>query len=327
MPMPTPVKTWNWDVNNRVTFTTMLTVNQTLLLEMKNYLKTQGFTVKGSSNSVAAAMDAVDRWVVATDIVRGSGTTNVQSWIVLEHAGMGGAEILIAYQGGAVENAKWAWSPGGIWTIAATPTHQPTATDEVSLGTTWDPGTASLDRLWDGWVSTDGAVIMFTIARNNSFERWIGIGMIDSQVVGTGATFSPPIFGFTLSAAQKDVTNFSSLGTNKVARVLTTESVTAVNASCGAGTEGYSSQLQGNRAAYLSKLQRDASGNPTALLMPASVWTETAGVEGKLGNMYDVWSALNTAADGTTYPPTDLDFMQIGDWLVTWDGVTIPVLV
>jgi len=85
-------KTWQFDINRARSETTVLGMVQYTLWYYKAFLTgqiggaTKGlWSVAGSSDSLTAGMDGVDRWgssFDATKIVRGSGTS-IKSWVVL----------------------------------------------------------------------------------------------------------------------------------------------------------------------------------------------------------------------------------------------------
>lgn len=329
MALPTPQKTWVIDPCNRVVFSSLVQTQRTIAYENKVFLKANGFTVKGSSTGSVAAMDAVDRWAAATDAgTRGANTTTAQSWIVLEHSGMGGLEILMTYQGSADNNYKIAISPGGNWTVAATATHQPTASDEVIvIANTIDfiNSTASGDRLWSGWVSSDGAICRLAIARAGAWVNGFAIESVSSTVnTSGGAGFSPAVLGVLLGTGSA----FQPYSTRNNAAVANAGGVGRANGIGQAttqvtgmmGVEGYNGTSGPANTTFVPELQG------SALLYPLTVWSNTATARGKLGLLYDWWVGLTTAGDGDTYPndATRL-FIQLNDDVWPWDGSAISM--
>ncbi len=325
MSLPTLQKTYNISPCNRVVFVSAAQCYADEVFAFKNYLKARGFTVKGSSTGAAAAMDGTDRIVTAaTDwATRGANATSAQSWIVLEHTGMGGVEILLAYQGGSANGMKVAISQGGLWTVAGTATFQPTATDELIImaaGTSLDGGVASLDRLWSAWCATDGSKIDWVIARNGAFVHWLRIGLIDPVAIITPAAWAVPAIGFRLSAMLH-------------ANLFTTASVNArIDGGAGyqgvtayVGCEGYNAGTVPAKVTGASKLQ----GGAGKLLTPLSLWTETVGADGKIGNMIDIWAGVAANVDGTTYPlepaASPRQFIHVGNFVLPWDGSAVQM--
>jgi hypothetical protein len=321
MSLPTLQKSYTFSPCNRITFVSATQCYQDEFVAFKNFLKTCGFTVKGSSDGTTAAMDGSDRIVTPATHwnTRGATTTSAQSWIVIEHTGMAGAEVLFCYQGGSVNTLKVAISPGGLWTVAGTATFQPTATDELIImaaGTNLDGGAASLDRLWSGWCATDGSEFDFAIARNGVWVRWLRIGMLDPVAIIAPAAWAVPIQGFSISAMA-------------YANLFTTASVSArVDPGTGTygtrtfyvGCEGYNNGTVPAKVTGAGKLQ----GAAGKLLTPLSLWDSAD--EGKLGNMIDIWAGVAANPDGTTYPnDSSRQFIHVGNFVLPWNGSVVAM--
>jgi len=81
--MPAPTRTWTLSWNNApTTQTTVQDQTREILRVFKNNMVSAGWTVEGSSDSVAAGMDSTDRWDSDTDLVWNSGGS-AHSWLVL----------------------------------------------------------------------------------------------------------------------------------------------------------------------------------------------------------------------------------------------------
>lgn len=322
MSLPTPVKTWNHNANNRITFVSNTQCMQDAIVAFKNELKTRGFTVKGSCDGTTGAMDGVDRLGGFT--VRGASPTAPQSWIVLEHTGMGGVEILIAYQGAATTNMKLALSQSGVWTLAATATHQPTATDEqIVMPNTGnlDGAATSGDRLWSTAISSDGSQVHLIIARAGVWVNWLYIGLADPSAVISPAAWSPAVVSFRRAASQMNLADLVTTTANMSGRV--NPSGGYVAATFFGGTEGFNGS---NGVAAIGNVNPPAQGGTGFLFFPISLWSLTSTVEGKWGNLIDIWAGLTTVNDGDTYPnDTSRQFICLGDFIIKWNG-SAPVL-
>lgn len=77
--------TWTTSFNNVPGQASVTAQAQNVALALKNLILAAGGSVIGSSNSVAAGLDAVDRWAAASDLVWNS-AGNAHSWIVLRDA-------------------------------------------------------------------------------------------------------------------------------------------------------------------------------------------------------------------------------------------------
>lgn len=155
---------------NRVVFASAAQCFQDEWFAFITFMKSVGWECVGSCNGAAGAMDGpgTDRISsAATLATRGATAAAPQSWWIGKRTdgGMGGAKVMFAYEGGGANQLKISVSVGAGtgFTLAGTPTHQPTDADQIvvqAAGTSLDGGAAALDRLWSGWCSTDGSVLM-----------------------------------------------------------------------------------------------------------------------------------------------------------------------
>ena len=165
MALPTLIKIYEFDVNNRILLTgNELSLHQNTLFAIKQMLTgytTLPWTVAGSSNAVVGAMDATDRWTVATDLVWATGT---RSWIVLENTL--GVQLCIDLNKSAStpQQATILGSLTGAFTGGSN-TARPTATDEFQCNTKTTTGywmggdnVGSTDKVIHGLHATDGTV-------------------------------------------------------------------------------------------------------------------------------------------------------------------------
>src|SRR5215471_8413292 len=142
--LPTLTKTWNTATINLSVTTNIngLTSGRPVFLAIKNKLKALTnfpIAIKGSSNSVTAAMDGVDRWATESDLVWVV-STGVHSWGVWEfpqiNDGAGHKLQLCADctgNGSAVGNlVQWYASAVSGFT-GGTTSLRPTAIDEIPL--------------------------------------------------------------------------------------------------------------------------------------------------------------------------------------------------
>lgn len=151
-------------LNQTIAFVSLLATMGSYIVGIANQAIAKGYTVAGSSNGVAAAMDGVNRCTLAAGFaVRATIAGAAQSWLVITAAN--GAQTLFAYQGASDDIARISCSPGGLFIVAGTATFQPTATDEVvgTSGATLIGATASANRVFN--VIIDSA--------HNGWRAWI----------------------------------------------------------------------------------------------------------------------------------------------------------
>lgn len=317
MPLPTVTKTWIISPNNRVVYTSLNDTMARYLFGVKNFLVANGYTIVGSSNGVTAGLDAVDRWTTFNNVTtRGASAAAAQSWIVLRDGN--GADILLAYQGGTDNIARISFSPGQLFVAAGTATFQPIAADEqvVSSATDLIGATASVDRIWHGWVSSDAKFCRFAVARAGVWvgRSW-GIERFTPAVVAPAAVANP-VWGFAITTQQL-ILNGNQAG---VARA--TVSAVPFNCAVFLGCEFFKNVIA-NFGTAKPELQSQW------LVIPLSIASATTGARGKLGNVIDQWLGRTDAEDGSYYG--QLQFLSISGYFGSggvwpWDGVTVPLM-
>jgi len=338
MALPVITKTWTITANNRIPYVSLNDTMSKYLFGVKEFLKTNGYTVRGSSDGVTASppstlvSDGIDRWVTAANVTtRGTGSGTPQSWIVLRDGA--GVDILITYQGPATDDtARVSFSAGQLFTTQATGTFQPTATDEavvLSSGSGSLIGsTASLsDRNWFGWVDSQSKMCRFAIARAGIFAglAW-GVEHVLS-VIGvpssSPAVWSPPTWGFAWNPGASIIPNQTSIGIARVSVASLAQSVTVF-----LGIEEFA-----NNNALFSGIKPEFQGGAAFPMFPLSIESNTANAHGKMGNLIDWWQGRTSGGvDGDLYG--SLQFLGIGgisgasngSGVWPWDGTTVPVL-
>ncbi len=314
MALPTKSKTWTISPNNVVYDTSgALQIMSSLLLAVKNsILGMSGVTVKGSCNGTTGAMDAVDRWSTIANVqTRASSTTAAQSWIVLDLANMGGAELLISYWGSGATTAAIYFSPGGNYTLAGTSTHKPTATDEVTISISTALITTG-NHLWTTWLTSDGSALWFAFAAGGTWRTCIGLQLVTSRV--TAGTFSPAAVGIKLNSSSWAISTWSS----PFAFCRLDPGGGAVNIDGYFGIEGAKTGIAATLYPGFPELQ----GAPH--IFPVSVWSETSTARGAVCWLTDVWAGNTDARDGDFYPnAVTRSFVQLGDFILPWGGTPI----
>ena len=345
MALPTPQKTWIIDPCNTIVFVSLVQTMREYLFQLKEFLKLNGYTVRGSSDGTTASpastliTDGVDRWVTAANAgVRGTVSAAAQSWIVLQD--VSGVSILLAYQGAGVsptgdDIARISFSPNQLFTTQATGTFQPTATDEqvVSSATSLIGSTASGNRVWSGWVDSTGRLCRFAIARAGIWVgRLWGIEQYDNSDLESPAFADPssrPTWGYALTTATAYVPNGTQVGVGRhsVGGVVVNNSF-FFNMEC--------FPINGTQSQYAitwGSIKPELQGSLGYPIFPLPLSCQAAGGRGKAGLAYDVWAGRFTgAADGDTYGVLQFIAMSsylagnTGNGLWPWDGVTAVVM-
>jgi hypothetical protein len=203
MTFPQLQKNWTVSPNVRQAFTTLVGVAGWYAYENKTRMLAVGWTVKFTSNGTtgpASGVDTTDRITsAATFATRATVAAAPQSWYVLQNAD--GIQILFAYQAAGVSPTgddiiRISYSQGGLFTLAGTTTHQPTATDEIvmSAATTVINATASLDRVMSIFCANDTTAWRCCLFRNSVLISSISLDKVTRIAPSTTLTV-PYLFG------------------------------------------------------------------------------------------------------------------------------------
>lgn len=333
MGLPALQKTWNISACNRIPYVSLNDTMANLLFGVKEFLKSHGYTVRGSSDGVTGGMDGVDRWDTASKAaIRGASATTPMSWIVLRDQnprtlGADGVDILFAYQGASDDIARISISSTAEYAVAGTATHRPAtpantecvAAENASLISSATSG----DRLWSCWVSSDARAFRVAVARGNIWVGMLwGVEDLASSVISP-AQFDPAVWAWGYSSANTGfatVVAGHSTQRGGQARVVVSSIPYIVNVG---GTHESLENTSVNYANYNLELQ-GSQGVPMFPLGCATL--NSVGARGKLGDRFDWWTGRTAVgtADGDTYG--SLEFIQLGHIVWPWDEITTPVM-
>ena len=319
MSVPAHAKTWVYSMNNRIPYVSVFNTMQQYLHGVKTFLKANGYVCKGSSASGVGAMDGTDRWTTPASVTpRATAAAQVQPWIVLTDGN--GFDLLITYQGAADYVCRISSSQTGAFVVASTPTHQPTAVDEVvflSGVDTIDSQTG--DRLWFGWVDSEHKMCRFAIARSGMWtgQLW-GLELGVSTVIGPPAVWNPPVFSF---AFRPNAALWNGSQTVGFARPI----VASVGVPI---TLNMMMEVFNNQFNLWGNVKPEAQGGLGYPMFPLSLCSTTTGGNGKLCTLIDWYLGRSAQTDGDTMGSLQWINMNIfstgGMW--PWDGATAPVL-
>lgn len=204
MAFPVKQKSWIISANNRIPCLSASQVTVDYVFGVKSFLKSNGYTVIGSSDGVnagtAGTPDGVDRWVSASDAAtRGGGGTDPQSWVILRDGN--GVDILIAVQGYSSFSATIRVSTRQLFVVQAVTTRTPVASDQITIlaGGDMVGSQADGDRVWHGWVDSDSKMCRFVTYRNGYRVgmTW-GVEEISPTLTGGIVSLSPPVWAFSM---------------------------------------------------------------------------------------------------------------------------------
>jgi hypothetical protein len=345
MSIPSITQTWTISPNNRYTFGSVLGAMSNFILSLKNFLKTtMGYTVKGSSDGSSAAMDGTDRWSTATNAqTRNNGAAGAMSWFVLTDAA--GVDWCFSFNSASDDIYRLAHSTGGNYVAAATATQQPTATDECfdAASGTWVNATASLDRIWHMWGSSDKKMWRAVTARTNTAVSYIAGEKFTSSIISP-ATFTLTTGGGTVGAVKSYYNNNGVAGTGFAHNTVISWSVNNVySATLRSDLARVHTDSDRNVLGYMSGEAPFGVSNNTfsadkpwlqgtmgQLIFPISMYSRTANVDGKLGNKIDVWYSITSAAGtpGLGDYFGNYQLLALGSGIILpWDGTTVGVFI
>lgn len=336
MSLPALAKTWQFNLNHRVPAAgTAQATAQAVMLYLKNSLigfASNPWTVIGSSSSVAAGMDAVDRWVTTANLVWAQ-AGNVHSWIVLQQAGINAkfqvCLELVFFTTGQPGRMVLAVSPMAGFGVTnggtnGGTTSRPTATDEIVLlnGTTgtatqgtWLDGSAAAanaDYLVNAWQSSDGQVTRVVFRTPGSAFR--GYAAFERPKNPVAQWVNP-----SMAIWMSDTTNVLAYSTLN-------DAVSYHGNKPGGGdmplfctTEGVNAGLGENVTTV-----NDLTGGYQ--LTPMGLLSTTAGARGRHGEVFDLWFGVTSLQDGDTYPANGTkQLIQMGHLAFPWNGST-PIM-
>jgi hypothetical protein len=343
MGFPTVTQTWLISGNNRYSFpvggsSTVQGCMQAVTFSIKAFLKTNGYTIKGSCSAGTGAMDGVDRWASAASVTpRNNGAGGSQAWVVLTDGN--GVDICMSYNSSADDIFRFSFSPGGLYVAAGTPNQQPTATDEVPI---WNNaitmvGTSTTrDRVWHLWCSSDRRMFRCVLyLLGVPICSW-GVEKVTSAVLSP-STFSPATWGWAYMNDPRQSSSTGSLlgagqsppvnGGGGVARVTVPVNGT-INAVIGGGGEHFGS-VGGQTDNGFVVAKPELQGGLGQIWVPLTcVGTTTATVSGRLGVRIDWWAAYTTSPSTLPARCETFDsrrYVAIGSGIMPWDGVSGPV--
>lgn len=341
MPLPIPVRRWQFQVNQTVSaLGSSLSTNRRLLRSIKNSLLGTGswtnsagglvtsqanWTVSGSSDSVTSGMDSVDRWTVDSDLDWSS--ASVRSWIVLRQAGISSKfELLIHLNNSNDDFALLAVSPvAGFGSVNGgtdgSTSAAPTATDQMTLVSstvnTWGGGGNNTAR-YHVMKSVDGSSNRVVITRNTNL---VGFWIFDVP--------RDPVTGWTSPSVSMLRANSS---TGPAVSAISYDNLTDVADARGHSTATMNLNLTGeadmeNRPFIGEDLNVPSDVTNLYSLLPIGIYCDTAGRQGRHGFLADLWwvaGNLDGSNGPNTFPASGTlkRFMQLGPLCWPWNRST-----
>lgn len=350
--LPTPEVTWNFQLQTRVSYTSLNQVAAECVYTVVTRLIAEGWTVKGSCDGTTGAMDAVNRWTDYTKAqTRFNGVAGAQSWIVLTDAH--GGNVVFSYNGATDDRYNFWWSPLGDVVINGTnSTYEPTATTQIRMNAYYTStfmglvGTGtSGDRLVSVWTTNDAKNFRVAIARAGNWQCCFGVEEYAPAVLGAGITLQPSFAWIYPGDSLQNTSGRGLLG------VATTPSANTFDQwrVMGYRTDGGGTELIYART---TKIIGAAAGTPIVTtdtgrgetpelqggasydMRSLGLYSQTSGHKGNVGRIRDWYWGTNNAP-GITYGTLEwiivhggsntTDLTEYG-FAWPWDGATLVVM-
>lgn len=332
-----PTQTLNWSsggqlVNQRIVFVSLLGTQGALISGAFTQLIAKGFTCRGSSNGVTAALDGVNRLTTAAGFaVRGANTTTAQSWGVVTDAS--GVQWCFAYTGSSDDIMRISKSAVAGFVIAGTATFVPTATDEEVVVSTLSTigNTASGDRVFNVLVNSTATAWRMFLFRANVCTGVIVSGhpyALSADVISPAAPLGPQTVGWFLAAPS------SATLANQIAAFNGSVSGSLLRFTVPAGS--VSLQAGGIVAAPFGATNTDDGvaqeiNGGVASISPLGIYASQTNAHGNVGMHVDLWNIKDAQAAGALGGPTlGREFVYLNNsatpvvssLLLPWDGTT-----
>ena len=316
---------------------------QNVMYTIKAQLILWGWSVEGSCDGAAFNMTGTDLWVDYTKLKWTGAGSGVGSWIVLKKtdaAGVGKHCYLLIRLLDEVYYAEVvvSWSPfiGGTTLLGPTSSGSfnvlvralDTYTSEtwIKFPTSYTPALPSVnargvDVVFHSMRSTDGEVERIIICCNNITALYISLEKVKTPVSGWTHPFLITWVGLT-TGTNGGVTSYAIL--NDASPYLNAPVVGCHNGNwmtCHYSSEAHVSAMVGERITYYNEI----SGEYT--MCPVGIVSNSPGLKGHHGFLYDVWWGSTETLTGDTFPGDETQqFAQFTNLIFPWDGST-PVTV
>lgn len=327
MALPTPSKTWQAS-KNLGPFTALASLERAWKDALIGFAS-GAWTVVMSCGRVGGTTwtaGAADYWATDNAIAHANEGT-AHAWIVLKQVGIASnfqvcLNLINNSGGGGVVHMVYV-SPSAGFT-GGTTTNRPTATDEINCNAPGAPEWTAAQNLatyparLNVFQSTDGECARWSIWLNN-YQTCFGLvdkprnpvagwttpwaAVIASQIYNDGQVGNLATYA-QLHDAPNRVT--VSNGATRGLPYLTSEAI------------GGNNQAIGRLMSFGGDL--DSGAYP---ICPIGIYCPTAGLRGRLGELYDLWWGSTILNDGDHYPAdaTRL-FVQLNDLVHVWGGGT-----
>ncbi len=305
-----------------------LSTKHRVLRAIKDALKSfvsSPWTVRGSSNAVAAGLDSVDRWTTDADVVSTSSGGVAHSWVVLRQTGIAtNFELLIdCYDGNGTGYVSIYVSAAAGFTGGSI-TARPTATDEVLAGNHIPvvPAFGTGPRvIVHAWQSTDGACTRLDVWQGGVQTAFWLFEKPKNPTVGWT---NPSVSFISNGAATFSEIFYNSTPTRTRGRFGSTWADMSFTAE-------YSYSIAPGSYHVASADEIGAQPNDfdgSWPFLPIGIVSKTVGSRGRHGQLHDIWWKPKAVGRGDTFPNDSAarQFVALGEIILPWTGnATVPL--
>jgi hypothetical protein len=319
MALPTLAKTWQFDINQTITAQGSATATgKAIIFALKESLigfAQNPWTVRGSSNSVAAGLDSVDRWASTANIVNSSSD---HSWIVLRQTGIASNYEVCLDFNSVGNNMTVAVSASAGFT-GGTISARPTATDEAILVNTnaYMSGVDTTHQL-HVMQSTDGACTRVIVWRGSTN---LCTFMLFDKAVNTVTGWTNPCLSIMQAITSDKAITYANLlaGSNSYGRY--SGNFTALW-TCESNGSSIFPELT-NIGTITNSIDNAWS------FFPIGIASTTINNRGRHGSIADLWWKPISVSDGDTFPndANNRQFVAFGPLIFPWtNGSDVPLI-
>ena len=325
MALPVLSKTWQFSVNNVVTWQVdASTTLKKLIFQFKAILLAlplAPWVVVSSSDSSTAG--ASDKWLTYANCVAGSGSGNARAWIVLRNS-VTNVQLLMDMNGNGnspnplESGMTWVMSPAAGFTGGST-TARPTATDEILITAVTGNGNNAGFFLYYNSSTPQQVVLNVMQSTDGQCLRWIMFANGLSRHFGILDFLAEAVSGFT-NPVFMNVSSTGGVEPGYGNTLNTTTTLFRKGATVYGGNwtaEGIRSQNMPENSISIVPNEYDG----TWPMYPAGFMGSTTNTRGRLGRFYDIWFGASVLGEGFCYPNDGTrQFLQVGGVIVPWNG-------
>ena len=333
MALPTPDKTWEYNVNLAA-----ITTTAEVLFQIKNNLVGDGGTVFSSPWTVVSSSDSVtadntDRWLDSGDVVHHN-AGSAHSWIVLQNNAIStGFQIMLeaTRNPGGGSDAMYLQVSEAVGFTGGTTTNRPTATDTVTPVEGGSPSSllvansnnlATEPARLHVMMSSDGEVTRWFLFSAGTMVHFVDIQKPKNAASGWAIPWVATVaIQYYNSGADTPQATYAKLMRDiPPGRVYSRAG--GLESTLYYTGEGFGDTTTTNDPIGIQQnFQSELEASPCFPILPIGLFSETIGSRGRIGELVDMWWGAVVVATGDHYPAdASRTFVQLDDLVSPWNG-------